>query len=126
VTAISGGHSLWLSPGEAVTFHLKRATAETSVRFNARAFAQYGQPYVSADIAAGVVGDQAQFASGSSSTQSSVATGDATWAQASEVIPFTVPLSGAGTDVLLRISPLNCNGFCPLPSALMIDDLTLE
>jgi hypothetical protein len=126
VTAISGGHSLWLSPGDAVTFHLKRVAAETSLRFSARAFAQYGQPYVSADVRAGVVGSAAQFANGTTPTASTIDTGDATWKEASEAIQLTVPLSGAGADVLLRISPNTCNGFCPLPSAMMVDDLTLE
>jgi hypothetical protein len=46
-------------------------------------------------------------------------------APAEQVSPL-LPLSDPGTDVLVRVSPFVCQGFCGPSSALMIDDLTLE
>jgi hypothetical protein len=127
VMAISGAHSLWLAPGDAVTFHLRRAAAENTVRFSARTFGTDGIPGFGVDIRAGVVGGQQAAALASEPTLSStVDTGDTQWPVASGVGSYALTLSDAGPDVLLRISPYLCDGFCPPSVALLIDDLVLE
>ncbi len=126
VTAISGAHSLWIAPGDAVTFHLRRMAGEKTVLFSARAFSRYDASGVGADIRAGVVGGQQLAMSNGLPSNTVVDTGDATWKQATEVVPFILPVTEPGTDVLLRVSPFVCQGFCGPSSALMIDDLTLE
>lgn len=126
VTAISGAQSLWLVPGDALTFHLKRASSEKTLRFSARAFGSYGPPSVTADIRAGVVGGQQIAMPSFAPSTMSIDTGDANWKEASEVLEFTVPLMDAGPDVLFYLSPTQCTGFCAPPSPLMVDDLTLE
>jgi hypothetical protein len=127
VMAISGAHSLWIAPGDALTFHLRRAAAENSVRFSARTFGSGGTPGFGVDVRAGVVGgQQAAMIANYPTMSSTVDTGDTRWPVASEVESYTLLLADSGTDVLLRISPLPCNGFCAPPVALLVDDLVLE
>jgi hypothetical protein len=57
-----------------------------------------------------------------------VESGDPTWPYASEVVTFSMDLSDAGTDVLIRFEAHSdaCTPFCGPRHALMIDDLRLE
>jgi hypothetical protein len=126
VTAISGAHSLWIAPGDAVTFHLRRAAAENTVRFSARSFGRGGTPGFYADVRAGVIGGEQAAIASYPTVSGAVDTGDTTWPLATDVVLYTLPLNDAGTDVLLRVSPSLCTGFCPPSVALLIDDVVLE
>lgn len=126
VPAISGANSLWIAPGDTILFHLKRASTEKTLHFSARAFSEYGAPSADAYVWAGVIGGQPIQTPNITPSGGVVDTGDSVWKQATEVQQFTFPLKEAGADVLLRIWSSACVGFCPPPSALMIDDLALE
>ena len=83
-----------------------------------------------ADVRAAVVGSTQISAPMYDPFGSALTTGDTDWAFSSQVRTVSLPLDGAGSDVLVRIAAPTCDVFC-LPgalgqAALMIDDLVLE
>ena len=126
IPAISGKQSLWMLPSSAVTFHLKRAASEKTVRLSMRSFASSGGGISTADIRAGVVGGTSVVSPTYAAPGPLVETGDTVWKQATPVTQITLPITDAGTDVLVNVATVSCYGFCAPPSALMVDDLILE
>jgi len=56
----------------------------------------------------------------------STTTNDSSWMYAGPTQAVTLPLTEAGTDVVIRFAPPACQGFCPPVRAMLVDDLRVE
>lgn len=127
--AIEGAQSLLLGGGTALTFHLRRAATESSLRFSVRALgSSAGSISYAKQIRVGVVGSaQASLVNVPYSNAAGVSTGDATFPWASALVEVSVPLDSPGQDVLVSLADFYCGGgLCPPPSTLLLDQLRLE
>ena len=126
VTAITGTHSLWVLPNGSLTFHLQRAAAEKTLTWSMRVFSHGEFASIFTSFRAGVVGGKQVVLPTLPPTGATVASGDATWSQVSQVLKLSLPLTESGSDVLFSLRSVFCGGLCPPEGALMIDDLKLE
>ena len=59
-------------------------------------------------------------------TTPSTSTNDSMWVYAGPKQEISLPLVESGADVVSRFAPLACQGLCPPPRALLIDELIVE
>jgi len=59
-------------------------------------------------------------------TAPSTSTNDSMWMYAGPKQEISLALTESGADVVIRFAPLACQGLCPPPRALLIDDLRVE
>jgi hypothetical protein len=128
VPAISGSKSLFVPPTGTATLHLARLAGKNSVRFTAQSLSSAngvgsGVPPVQAGV---YFGRSRVGASAPTTTGASSPTGDATWGYAGPKQDYALTLSENECDVVVLISPPGCFGFCPLPQAILLDDLRVE
>ena len=129
LAAIAGVHSLLVRGGDALTFHLQRAAAETTLRFSLRALGPSADSFNFAkEVRVGVVGSQSVSRVVLPRPQeAAVSTGDSDLPWASPVVEVSAPLSPGGKDVLLYIADYACGGgLCPPPAVLLLDELRLD
>jgi len=122
-----GQQALLLPPGSSATFHLKAAStsSKVSARFVDLSDGDSNGPWVR--LKAGVIGGSRRAEDFSSFLSGTLSTTHAVWKKAAPVRSAQVPLLDAGTDVVVRISAELCTaGPCPLPGALLVDDLKIE
>ncbi|HWA77294.1 MAG TPA: hypothetical protein VG937_33395 [Polyangiaceae bacterium] len=126
--AISGTKSLFVPPTGTATLHLARVAGKNNVRFTAQPLSStngigVGAPPVQAGV---YFGSERVRASAPTTAGTSSPTGDATWSYAGSKQAYTLTLSESEGDVVVLIAPPGCFGFCPLPQAILIDDLRVE
>jgi hypothetical protein len=127
VSAISGARSLFVPQLASATLHLARASGTSKLSFSARSFSPVsGFAQLAPPVQVAVVGGSTRVAPSSGAGTGTIATGDPKWAYAGEPQQVSLPLSESGSDVVVRIQPAFCAGFCPIGQAVLIDDLRVE
>jgi len=127
--AISGSQSLFVPQGSSVTLHLARPSAASSVRFTAQRLSSMSGPVflVGSEVEAGVIGGSERVGVAEAiPTAPSTSTNDSMWMYAGPKQEISLALTESGADVVIRFAPLACQGLCPPPRALLIDDLRVE
>jgi hypothetical protein len=126
--AISGSKSLFVPPTGTATLHLARVTGKNTVRFTAQSLASTnGVGSGAPPVQAGVYFGKARVRASAPATSGTFSpTGDGTWGYAGPKQDYTLTLSENEGDVVVLISPPGCLGFCPLPQAILLDDLRVE
>lgn len=126
--AIAGTQSLLVTPNSSATFHLQRPSGANAVRLSLQRLMSVNYtPGGSTPVVAGVIGGVTHVSAASSApTGTPTATGDATWAYAAAKEELELDLTESGSEVVVRVAPYGCNGLCPPPQALLIDDLRVE
>ncbi len=127
--AITGGHSLLVLPKSSATFHLARPPSATRVRFSVRGLAQVNDEPLDGllPIQVGVMGGVERVAPAAIATEKAeTPTHDTDWPYAGAPHDVSIGLTESGTHVVLRVAPYFCEGLCPRPEALLIDDLRVE
>jgi hypothetical protein len=128
LAAINGAHSLLVPPNSSATLHLARASGKQTLRFTAQGLSSVsgfsGGPF---PIKAGVVGGSERVGPTQVPPNTTpTATGDSTWAYAGAKQDVTLTLTESGSDVVVRVAPLVCQGLCPPSQAGLLDDLRIE
>lgn len=126
--AITGTKSLLVPPSARATLHLARPTGANNVRFTVQMLSSSngvggGAPPIQAGV---VFGTERVNASAPTTTGASSATGDATWGYAGPKQTQSLALTESGSDVVVVVAPAGCFGFCPVPQAVLLDDLRVE
>ncbi|HYP77913.1 MAG TPA: hypothetical protein VER12_18205 [Polyangiaceae bacterium] len=125
--AIEGSKSLFVPPGSSATLHLARPSGANSIRFTALSLTSMSGPGLDSGVVAGVIGGSMRVAlTEAPPSTPTTATNDSNWMYAGPTQAVTLPLTEAGTDVVIRFAPPACQGFCPPLRALLVDELRVE
>lgn len=124
----NGKQALLLPPGSSATFHLKRASATSTLSATFVDLAAKEGGAAASEFLAAVVGGMERVHPELNHPLLTVPTTDPTWAMASTPNTVRARLNDSGTDVVVVISAQACSGggLCGPLGALLVDDLRLE
>ena len=123
----NGSRALLLPPGNVATFHLQRTAASSAVSARVLALGNLSSDGAWLKFDAAVIGGQERSEDFSSLEVGTLATSSVDWSRASAPKTVQLALKEAGSEVVVRITAYACNnGPCPIPGALLIDELALE
>jgi len=123
----NGSRALLLPPGNVATFHLRRSAASSTVSARVVALGNGDDQGAWLQFETAVIDGQERSAEFSTLEVGTLSTSAADWSRASAAKTVQLPLKEPGSEVVVRLTAQACTGGpCPVPGAVLVDELKLE